>query len=89
MLAARGVSLGLGRDINLSGLNQLSAADKALLGRIDRKKKASQQQKPKYIIKKHVDTKVCIYNDKNNMADKNSFPFPSPYICVTIEEINC
>ncbi|KAI6241231.1 hypothetical protein M3Y99_00347000 [Aphelenchoides fujianensis] len=54
MLAARGVSLGLGK-INLSELNQLPVADRALLGRL--KKKAT-EQKPKLRIKKHVDKKT-------------------------------
>ncbi|KAI6203111.1 hypothetical protein M3Y94_00518600 [Aphelenchoides besseyi] len=54
MLAARGVSLGLGK-INLSELNQLPVSDRALLGKL--KKKAT-ENKPKLRIKKHVDKKV-------------------------------
>ncbi|KAI6225983.1 hypothetical protein M3Y95_00754400 [Aphelenchoides besseyi] len=54
MLAARGVSLGLGK-INLSELNQLPVSDRALLGKL--KKKAT-ENKPKLRIKKHVDKKT-------------------------------
>ncbi|CAD5207099.1 unnamed protein product [Bursaphelenchus okinawaensis] len=56
MLAARGVSLGLGK-INLSELNQLPAADRALLGKIQKLKKKA-QERPKLIVKKHVDRKT-------------------------------
>uniref|UniRef100_A0A915CY14 Uncharacterized protein n=1 Tax=Ditylenchus dipsaci TaxID=166011 RepID=A0A915CY14_9BILA len=52
MLAARGVSLGLGK-INLSELNVLPS-DRAFLGKLRRKKKA-EEAKHKIIIKKHVD----------------------------------
>ncbi|CAD5210324.1 unnamed protein product [Bursaphelenchus xylophilus] len=56
MLAARGVSLGLGK-INLSELNQLPVADRALLGRIQKLKKKA-QEKPKIVVKKYVDKKT-------------------------------
>jgi len=58
MLAARGVSLGLGR-INLSDLNQLPKADRALLGKLKREQKAEQRaQQAKLVVRKHVDSKV-------------------------------
>lgn len=57
MLAARGVSLGIGKDMKgLSNLNELSAADKALLGKLDKRRRAS--ERTKYVVKKHVDSKV-------------------------------
>lgn len=58
MLAARGVSLGLGK-INLSELNQLPVADRALIGRVNRLKKKKQAE-PRVIVHKHVDRKVGI-----------------------------
>jgi hypothetical protein len=57
MLAARGVSLGLGK-INLSELNQLPATDRATLGRIARAKKKKELMKPRIIVKKRVDKKT-------------------------------
>lgn len=60
MLAARGVSLGLGK-INLSELNQLPISDRAILGKLKRIKKKA-DEKPKLIIKKHVDKKVSLFN---------------------------
>ena len=59
MLAARGVSLGLGK-INLSDLNQLPKADRALLGKLKREQKAAEQkaQQAKVVVRKHVDSKV-------------------------------
>lgn len=64
MLAARGVSLGLGK-INLSELHQAPANNRALMGQLQRKKKKNKlenNEKPiKYIIKKHVDKQVKYY----------------------------
>jgi hypothetical protein len=60
MLAARGVSLGLGR-INLSDLNQLPKADRALLGKLKREQKAEQKaREQKVVVRKHVDAKVSV-----------------------------
>lgn len=61
MLAARGVSLGLGK-INLSELNQLPSQDRATLGRIARAKKKKDLMKPRLIVKKRVDRKVSFYS---------------------------
>lgn len=56
MLAARGVSLGLGR-INLSDLNQLPKADKALLAKLKREQPRPSQES-KLVVRKHVDSKT-------------------------------
>jgi len=59
MLAARGVSLGLGKDINFSGLNKLSTTDRALLGRIQRHKdKLKKTNEQKLVIRKRVDSRT-------------------------------
>lgn len=50
--------IGLGK-INLSELNQLPISDRAVLGKLKRLKKKA-DAKPRIIIKKHVDKKVCI-----------------------------
>ncbi|VDO48384.1 unnamed protein product [Haemonchus placei] len=60
MLAARGVSLGLGK-INLSNLNQLPA-DKhrasQLKTQLKREKREEKARKPRIVIKKQADAKV-------------------------------
>lgn len=56
MLAARGVSLGLGK-IHLSEINNLRA-DRATIGRLVKQPKKNADTQPKLIIRKHVDRKV-------------------------------
>lgn len=58
MLAARGVSLGLGK-INFSELNQLPIPDRAMLGRVERQKK--KEKKEKLIVRKYVDKQVIYW----------------------------
>ncbi|KAK0426496.1 hypothetical protein QR680_009739 [Steinernema hermaphroditum] len=55
MLAARGVSLGLGK-INLSDLHNFPGGDRAAIGRTRRSKDVA--VKPKLRVKKHVDKKT-------------------------------
>uniref|UniRef100_A0A914H2A6 Transmembrane protein n=1 Tax=Globodera rostochiensis TaxID=31243 RepID=A0A914H2A6_GLORO len=59
MLAARGVSLGLGGRINLSELNHLPK-DKMILNRLKREHLAEQraQQTRRLVVRKHVDSKT-------------------------------
>lgn len=57
MLAARGVSLGLGK-IHLSEINNLRP-DRAALGRFVKNAK-KKEIKPKLIIRKHVDSQVYL-----------------------------
>ncbi|VDL64113.1 unnamed protein product [Nippostrongylus brasiliensis] len=64
MLAARGVSLGLGK-INLSDLNQLPA-DKHRASQLKREEKAN---RPRIVIKKKADAKDRIAFGRN-MANK-------------------
>ena len=52
--------MGLGR-INLSDLNQLPKADRALLGKLKREQKAEQRaQQAKLVVRKHVDSKTLL-----------------------------
>ncbi|KAK0426495.1 hypothetical protein QR680_009739 [Steinernema hermaphroditum] len=72
MLAARGVSLGLGK-INLSDLHNFPGGDRAAIGRTRRSKDVA--VKPKLRVKKHVDKKVGLYHKilLANAADRRHF----------------
>lgn len=63
MMGARGVALGLGK-INLNDLNSLPLAErKAALAHQKKMEEEMKIDKPKIIIKKHVDRQVttCLY----------------------------
>ena len=59
MLAARGISMGIGKDINLSGLTQLKSTDRALICRMQRlKDRQAKAKRRKIVVRKHIDNKV-------------------------------